>query len=189
METRQAGPLVRNQQKFGICLVVAFQHVKQFSQLIAYKYVLTWAALLVKQCSFGSFLQSKPKDIKNFVFNDPGNEVKESYVQPAPKKRKLKIVPLNFDYNSDNCSNMPETAAADVTFENSTNCLSGHKENINEVGSHQLWWIDVVNTPPPLRLHLTTLSPSVLLPLHSVNDTSVPKSQKHKNQKDNRYKK
>lgn len=145
METRQAGTLVRNQQKFGICLVVAFQHVKQFSQLITYKYVLTWAAILVKQCSFGSFLQSKPKDIKNFVFNDPGNEVKESYVQPAPKKRKLKIVPLNFDYNSENCSNMAETAAG-VTFENSTNCLSGHKENINEVGSHQLWWIDVVNT-------------------------------------------
>lgn len=144
METRQAGALVRNQQKFGIRLVVAFQHARQFSQLIAYKYVSTWAILLVKQCSFGSLLQSKPKDIKNFVFNDPGNEVKESYVQPAPKKRKLKIVPLNFDYNSDNCSNMPETTA-DVTFENSTNCLSRHNENI-EVGSYQLWWIDVVNT-------------------------------------------
>lgn len=63
--------------------------------------------------------------------------MKESYVQPAPKKRKLKIVPLNFDNNSDNCLNMAEIAA-DVTFENSANCLSGRNENINEVGSHQL---------------------------------------------------
>lgn len=116
---------------------MAFQHARQFSQLIAYKYVSTRATLLVNQCSFGSLLQSKPKDIKNFVFNDPGNEVKESYVQPAPKKRKLKIVPLNFDNNLDNCLNMAEIAA-DVTFENSTNCLSGRNENINEVGSHQL---------------------------------------------------